>query len=116
MYCGRFPWFNLDSCQSCRYVVDNGCGLYEGCRIVIRLESSWSWILAGKRVRTVLHSLYVKYHFCRFLKKAQCSDFKRLRVSHMSNSPYYSHTLQPAIWTTDAIGNSDHIYVTRNDR
>ena len=21
-----------------------------------------------------------------------------------------------AIWTTDAIGNSDHIYVTRNDR
>jgi hypothetical protein len=26
------------------------------------------------------------------------------------------HTLQPAIWTTDAIGNSDHIYVTRNDR
>ena len=27
-----------------------------------------------------------------------------------------THTLQPAIWTTDAIGNSDHIYVTRNDR
>ena len=26
------------------------------------------------------------------------------------------HTLQPAIWTTDVIGNSDHIYVTRNDR
>ena len=26
------------------------------------------------------------------------------------------HTLQPAIWTTDDIGNSDHIYVTRNDR
>ena len=26
------------------------------------------------------------------------------------------HTLQPAIWTTDAIGNSDHIYVTRNDK
>ena len=26
------------------------------------------------------------------------------------------HTLQPAIWTTDAIGNSDHIYVTQNDR
>jgi hypothetical protein len=26
------------------------------------------------------------------------------------------HTLQPVIWTTDAIGNSDHIYVTRNHR
>jgi hypothetical protein len=24
--------------------------------------------------------------------------------------------LQPAIWTADAIRNSDHIYVTRNDR
>ena len=32
---------------------------------------------------------------------------------HMVNN---YHTLQPAIWTTDAIGNSDHIYVTRNDR
>ena len=28
----------------------------------------------------------------------------------------FDHTLQPAIWTTDAIGNSDHIYVTRNGR
>jgi hypothetical protein len=27
-----------------------------------------------------------------------------------------SYTIQPAIWTTDAIGNSDHIYVTQNDR
>ena len=26
----------------------------------------------------------------------------------------YIHTLQSAICTTDAIGNSDHIYVTRN--
>ena len=26
------------------------------------------------------------------------------------------HTLQPAIWTTDAIENSDQIYVTGNDR
>ena len=26
------------------------------------------------------------------------------------------HTLQPAIWTANAIRNSDHIYVTRNDR
>ena len=26
------------------------------------------------------------------------------------------HTLQPAIWTADAIGYSDPIYVTRNDR
>jgi hypothetical protein len=30
----------------------------------------------------------------------------------LNSTPY----IQPAIWTTDAIGNSDHIYVTRNDR
>ena len=29
---------------------------------------------------------------------------------------YGLHTLQPAIWTADAIRNSDHIYVTRNNR
>ena len=32
------------------------------------------------------------------------------------NSRNINHTLHPAIWTTDAIGNSDHIYVARNDR
>ena len=49
------------------------------------------------------------------------NDWKRAKVSpifktgeeHMVNN---YHTLQPAIWTTDAIGNSDHIYVTRNYR
>ena len=29
---------------------------------------------------------------------------------------YIVHILQPAIWTADAIRNSDHIYVTRNER
>ena len=29
---------------------------------------------------------------------------------------FITHTLQPAIWTTYVIGNSDHVYVTRNDR
>jgi hypothetical protein len=28
----------------------------------------------------------------------------------------YGTATQPAIWTKDAIGNSDHVYVTRNDR
>jgi hypothetical protein len=37
-------------------------------------------------------------------------------VFNQQKKYHIKHTLQPAIWTTDAIGNSDHIYVTRNDR
>ena len=39
---------------------------------------------------------------------------KSLRL--ISIIEFDNHTLQPAIWTANAIGNSDHIYVTRNDR
>ena len=42
--------------------------------------------------------------------------FRKMIPYFKSVNIHHWHTLQPAIWTADAIGNSDHIYVTRNDR
>jgi hypothetical protein len=47
-----------------------------------------------------------------FIQKIYAPSSSLLQGKHLP----FTHTLQPAIWTTDAIGNSDHIYVTRNDR
>ena len=44
------------------------------------------------------------------------NEFKAIFFNWCKVSVIRVHTLQPAIWTTDAIGNSDHIYVTQNDR